>query len=138
MWYVADGADFVQGYDFPVSLIIICRRGRIWTIQLIFLFRCDGPVSVKHRRIVFLVYGDVPTMKNVVSIPESINLLNFFSCRFKVDLMDTFSKEGVVEMSEGVFYLSENLVLLLRADFLFLIMACLEATNPISINIGYF
>ena len=62
----------------------------------------------------------------------------FYSCHFKHDLIVASSSDLSMEVPEdvGCCSLEENLGLLLRADFLFLTLACLEAIYPISVILG--
>ena len=70
------------------------------------------------------------------SCTESLNLLTYcFSCCFIYYLIVASSSDCSAEAPEevGCCSLEENFVLLLRADFLFLDLACLEAIDPISV-----
>ena len=62
----------------------------------------------------------------------------FFSFRFIDGLIVASSSDFLAEACEEVvcFYLEENLRLLLRYDFLFLALACMEVINPISVILG--
>ena len=61
-----------------------------------------------------------------------------FSCSFRDNLIVASSSDCSDEAPEevGCCSLEENLGLLLRTDFLFLSMDCLEAIDPISIILG--
>ena len=61
-----------------------------------------------------------------------------FSCSFRDNLIVASSSDCSDEAPEevGCCSLEENLGLLLRADFLFLALACLEAIDPVYVILG--
>ena len=61
-----------------------------------------------------------------------------FCCHFRDDLIVASSSDCLAEAPEevGCCSLEENFGLLLRAYFLFLALACMEAIDPISVILG--
>ena len=128
-------------YEALISLtsVVSLKMSVKCATHLLFICQFSWSISLIHCWIVNFVSGSAFSKSSSSSWPDCLNFLNgFYSCHFKHDLIVASSSDWSTEVPEdvGCCSLEENLGLLLRANFLFLTPACLEAIDPISVILG--
>ena len=107
--------------------------------HLLFIFQFSGSVSLIHRLIVDFISGSASAKRSSSSWTDCLNLLtDVLTCCFRDDLIVVSSYDFSAEAPEevGCCSLDENLGLMMRADFLFLNLACMEEIDPIYFIFG--
>ena len=92
----------------------------------IFIFHISGSVSLIHHWIVFFVSSQASSERSLSFWMYCLNFLNAFNFSFRDDIIVTLYYDWSVGAPEEamLFSLEENFGFLIRADLLFLTLAC--------------